>query len=267
MLSLRSIALRSANGVLGVLVSVLLLAMMVANTAARADEPTVFAAASLTNAMEELGKLYATHGNQPVRFSFAASSALARQIEGGAPATIFASADEQWMDYLADRQLIVPTTRISPIGNRLVLIVPAGSSITSVDVTKGVDLAPLLGEGRLATGDPDHVPVGRYAKEALTTLGAWGQLEPRLARTESVRVALALVERGEVPLGIVYATDAAQTDKVRVVGTFPADSHQPITYPMAIIAADDGPPARALLAFLTGDDAKAVYRKLGFSVE
>lgn len=267
MSSLRFVTRRGASALLGALVAVLLLCVSAVSAGARADELTVFAAASLTNAMEELGKRYHDRGGEAVRLSFAASSALARQIEGGAPASIFASADEPWMDYLAERQLIVPATRISPIGNQLVLIAPAGSPITSVDLQPGVDLAALIGSGRLATGDPDHVPVGRYAQAALTSFGIWDQLEPRLARTESVRVALALVERGEVPLGIVYSTDAAQTDKVRVVGTFPADSHPPITYPMAIIAAADGPAARALFAFLTGDEAKTVYRKFGFSVD
>lgn len=233
---------------------------------ARAEDLTVFAAASLTNAMEELGKLYGERTGETVRFSFAASSALARQVESGAPAAIFVSADEAWMDYLGERNLIVPATRISLIGNALVLIAPISSAITTVDLKPGVDLTSLIGDGRLATGDPDHVPVGRYAKEALTSLGIWDQLDSRLARAESVRTALALVERGEVPLGIVYATDAAQTNKVRVVGTFPADSHKPITYPMAIIAAGDGPKTRALFAFLASDDAKADYRKYGFSV-
>lgn len=232
----------------------------------RAEDLTVFAAASLTNAMEDLGKLYGERTGETVRFSFAASSALARQVESGAPAAIFVSADEAWMDYLAERNLIVPATRISLIGNQLVLIAPTASPITAVELIPGVDLASLIGDGRLATGDPDHVPVGRYAKEALTKFGIWDQVDPRLARAESVRSALALVERGEVPLGIVYATDAAQTNKVRVVGTFPADSHAPIAYPMAIIAAADGPKTRALFDFLASDDAKAVYRKYGFSV-
>ncbi len=246
--------------------AVALVAVLTVATAVRADELTVFAAASLTNAMEDLGKLYGEKTGETVRFSFAASSALARQVESGAPVAIFASADEPWMDYLAERNLIVPTTRISPIGNSLVLITPADSSLKAVDIKAGFDLAGLLGEGRLATGDPDHVPVGRYAQQALTTLGVWGTIEPRLARTDSVRSALALVERGEVPLGIVYATDAKQTPKVRVVGTFPADSHAPITYPMAIIAKTDTPAVRALFGFLTGPDAGPTYAKYGFSM-
>ncbi len=248
------------------IVAALALFVMTAAAAVRADEATVFAAASLTNAMEELGKLYREKTGEAVRFSFAASSGLARQIEGGAPAAVFASADEPWMDYLAERNLIVTSTRISPIGNALVLIAPVDSAITAVDLQPGVQLPSLLGDGRLATGDPDHVPVGRYAQQALTALGVWAQVEPRIARTDSVRSALALVERGEAPLGIVYATDAAQTPKVRVVGTFPASTHAPITYPMAVVTAADGPSSRALFAFLTGDEAKAVYRKYGFTI-
>ncbi len=234
-------------------------------TAARADDVTVFAAASLTNALEEIGQVYRGSGLGEIQFSFAAASALARQIEGGAPAAIFASADEQWMDYLAERNLIVAETRVSPIGNRLVLIAPADSAIAPVDIAPGFALAELLGDGRLATGDPAHVPVGRYAQQALTALGVWDAVEPRLARADNVRTALALVERGEVPLGIVYATDAAVTQGVRVVGTFPTDSHTPITYPMAIVEGRDGPAARAFFAFMTGPEALAIFERFGFA--
>lgn len=233
-----------------------------------AGEPeplTVFAAASLTNALEEIGRGYQARTGQPVRFSFAASSALARQIESGAPAAIFASADEAWMEYLVQRGLIVEATRVSPIGNRLVLIVPKDSAIADVALRPGVDLATLLGDGRLATGDPDHVPVGHYARDALTALRAWAAIEPKLARAESVRGALSLVERGEAPLGIVYASDAQQSPAVRVVATFPENTHPPIVYPMAVVADHDTPATRALLAAMTDAEAPAIYRRFGFT--
>lgn len=232
--------------------------------AVRAAEVTVFAAASLTDALEEIGQLYRTRGMGEVRQSFAASSTLARQIEGGAPAALFFSADEPWMDYLAERGLIVPETRVTPIGNRLVLIAPAERAPEPAEVGPGLPLAALLGDGRLATGDPEHVPVGRYAQQALAALGLWETAAPRLARADSVRAALALVERGEVPLGIVYATDAAAAPRVRVIGTFPEDSHAPIRYPLAVVAAQDGPEARAFHAFLTGPEAREVFQRYGF---
>ncbi|MFO1153772.1 MAG: molybdate ABC transporter substrate-binding protein [Rhodospirillales bacterium] len=233
-------------------------------SAADATPITVYAAASLTDALETLGARWREKTGTEVKFSFAASSTLARQIESGAPAAIFASADEAWMDYLAERKLIVDDTRVSPIGNRLVLVAPSDSPITSVELVPNFPLATLLGDGRLSTGDPAHVPVGRYSEQALTALGVWPVAEPRLARAESVRAALVLVERGETPLGIVYTTDALQSKAVRVVGTFPEDSHKPITYPMAIIEREDGPAARLLFSFLTGPEAKAVYASYGF---
>ena len=247
----------------------LLLAAVVALAvapAARAQQLTVYAAASLSDALGEIGALWAARGNAAPRFSFAASSTLARQIENGAPADLFASADEEWMNYLVERRLIVADTRTSRLSNQLVLIAPADRA-QPVDLKPGLDLAALLGNGRLATGDPAHVPVGRYAQAALTSLALWATAEPRLARADNVRAALALVERGEAPLGIVYATDAAGVARVRVVGTFPLASHPPIAYPFAIVAGRDGQPARALLAFLLGPEARGVYEKRGFVVE
>lgn len=245
----------------------LLLALLLALApAARAQEVTVMAAASLTDALRELGQAWAAKGNPPPRFVFAASSALARQIEQGAPAAIFASADEPWADYLQQRNLLVDGTRTSPIGNTLVLVAPADQP-GDVALTPGVDLLARLGPGgRLTTGDPASVPVGKYAQAALTSLGAWDAVRPRLARAETVRAALLLVERGEAPLGIVYATDAAASKGVRVAGTFPAGSHPPITYPFALTRQGDTPQARALLAFLTGPEAAPVYRRLGFTL-
>lgn len=246
----------------------LLLAGLLAPASALAQAPgvTVMAAASLTDALRELGQAWAAKGHSAPRFVFAASSALARQVEQGAPADIFMSADEPWADYLQERNLLLPGTRVSPLGNRLVLIAPADQP-GDVVLAPGVDLLARLGPtGRIATGDPASVPVAKYAQAALTKLGVWDRVQPRLARAENVRAALLLVERGEAPLGIVYATDAAASPGVRVVGTFPEDSHPPITYPFAILARSDRPEVRALFAFLTGPEAVPVYRRLGFSV-
>lgn len=234
---------------------------------ARAQEVTVMAAANVTDALRELGQAWAAKGNTAPRFVFAASSALARQIEQGAPAGIFASADEPWADYLQARNLLVPGTRSSPLGNRLVLIAPADQP-GDVSLAPGVDLLARLGpSGQIAVGDPASVPAGTYAQAALTALGVWDQVLPRLVRAQNVRAALLLlVERGEAPLGVVYATDAAATKGVRIVGAFPEGSHPPITYPFALLTGGERPEARALLAFLTGAEAGPVYRRLGFAV-
>jgi molybdate transport system substrate-binding protein len=233
---------------------------------AAAQDVTVFAAASLTNAFEDVAKVYREKGGRPVKFSFASSSTLAKQIEGGAPADVFASADEQWMDYLAQRNLIETATRQSRLGNTLVLVTPLDQK-RSVEIRHGFDLAGMIGSGRLATGDPAHVPVGRYAEQALTRLGVWAAVAPKLARTDNVRAAVLLVERGEAPFGIVYATDAAASGKVHVAGTFPANSHTPVTYPIAIVAKRDRPEVRRFLDFLGGPEAQAIYRRAGFSIE
>jgi molybdate transport system substrate-binding protein len=234
---------------------------------ARAEQAvTVFAAASLTDALRDLGGQWAARGNPAPRFSFAASSALARQIEQGAPADLFMSADEAWANYLQERNLLVEATRTSPLGNALVLISPTGAA-RPVALARGTDLAALLGpQGRIATGDPAHVPVGRYAQAALTWMGQWDVLSPRLARADNVRAALLLVERGEAPFGIVYSTDAASSPGVRVVGTFPAASHEPITYPFALTRRAEGNAyARALLAFLVGAEAAPTWQRFGFT--
>jgi molybdate transport system substrate-binding protein len=233
---------------------------------ARAAEPlTIFAAASLTDALRALGQDWAARGHPAPRLSFAASSALARQIEQGAGADLFLSADEPWMDHLQQRQHIVPASRISPIGNSLVLVTPADRP-RAVALARGTDLAALLGpNARLATGDPAHVPVGRYAQAALSWMGQWEAIAPRLARAENVRAALLLVERGEAPFGIVYATDAAASPRVAVAGTFPPESHPPITYPFAITRRAEGKPeARAFLAFLAGPEAAPTWQRFGF---
>lgn len=244
----------------------LALCLVLGASPADAEQLTVMAAASLTDAMQALGAAWAARGHDAPRFVFAASSALARQIEQDAPADVFASADEPWMDYLQQRGLIVPGSRVSPLGNRLVLIAPSNQP-GEIALTPGVDLLTRLGgQGRLATGDPASVPVGKYSQAALTSLGVWDAIAPRLARAESVRAALLLVERGEAPLGIVYATDAAASKAVRVVGTFPEITHPPVSYPFALTRRGDRPEAQALLTFLTGPEAAPIYRRLGFSV-
>lgn len=236
--------------------------------AARAAEPqtiTVFAAASLTDAFGKVAERYRQQSPDVVRFSFAASSTLARQIEAGAPAAIFVSANEEWMDYLAAKSLIVPATRSSPLGNTLVMIAPSDSKLGAVAIAPGFDIAALVGDGRWATGDPANVPVGIYAKKAFESLGVWAVAEPLLARTDSVRAALALVERGEAPIGVVYGTDAGVSQGVKVVGVFPPDSYPPIGYPFAIVAGKDSDAVRAFFAFLTSGTAADVYRSFGFT--
>jgi molybdate transport system substrate-binding protein len=227
---------------------------------------TVFAAASLQGAFEDIGRLHQQQGLGAVRFAFGASSTLARQIEQGAPAAVFASADEAWMDHLAQRRLVVAATRRTLLGNRLVLVVPA-TSPAQPSLKPGVDLGALLGrDGRWVTGDPAHVPLGRYAQQALTHLGAWGTAQTRLVRAENARVALAFVERGEAAAGVVYETDARLSPRVRVAGVFPADSHAPIGYPVAAVAAHDTPAARAFLRLLESEAAHEVFRRHGFTV-
>jgi molybdate transport system substrate-binding protein len=234
---------------------------------AQAQQLTVFAAASLTDAMKDISGLWEKDGHGALRQSFASSSTLARQIEQGAPANLFASADEKWMDYLEKNKLIAVDTRRNLLSNDLVLIVPA-SKPTKISIGPGFDIASLLGPtGRLATGDPAHVPVGIYAQQALTRLGVWQAVAPRLARTDDVRGALLLVERGEAPAGIVYSTDAAASKGVVVAGIFPADSHDPITYPFAVTRSGDTAEARALLGYLAGPQAREVFTRHGFKLE
>lgn len=228
---------------------------------------TVFAAASLQDGLRALARDWATRGHPAPRLSFAASSTLARQIEQGAPADLFLSADEPWMDFLQARGLILPGTRASVLGNALVLVAPAGAW-QAHPLMRQTDLLALLGaRGRLALGDPAHVPAGRYAQAALEWMGQWHALQPRLARAENVRAALLLVERGEVPLGIVYATDALALPGLRVLGAFPAESHPPITYPFALTRrAEANAEAGAFLTFLTGAEAAPAWQRHGFTL-
>lgn len=233
--------------------------------AAGAPPPiTVYGAASLTNVLQELGDGYSRAGGAPVKFSFAASSQLARQIEAGAGADVFFSADQEWMDYLDQRELIQRATRHNVVGNRLALVAPADSPI-ALKIGPKFPLLAALGAGRLATGDPDVVPVGRYARAALLTLGVWNDVADRLVRAENVRGALLFVARGEVPLGIVYETDAKIDPKVRVVDLFPANSHPPITYPIALTRTASADAAR-FLEYLRGPVGRAAFEKHGFVV-
>jgi molybdate transport system substrate-binding protein len=225
-------------------------------------EIVVFGAASLTDVLGEIGAAFTRDTGITVKTSFAASSALARQIESGARADVFFPADLEWMDYLAARKLIRTDTRREVVANRLVLIAP-GDSKAGVKIGPGFSLAAALASGRLATGDPDSVPVGKYARTALKKLGAWEQVEPRLIRAENVRTALAFVARGEAALGIVYATDAKLESKVRIVDTFPEDSHPPIHYPIAATATSGAEGAR-FVEYVSGAKARPLFRKFGF---
>jgi molybdate transport system substrate-binding protein len=229
---------------------------------------TVFAAASTTNALTEIGKLYEAGGGGKVTFSFASSSTLAKQIESGAPVDAFLSADTEWMKYLEEKKLLEPGSRVDPLGNRIVFIVPTASAVKTVTVSPKLDLLAILGkDGLLSVGDPAHVPVGKYAKAALEQLKLWPQVEKRIAPAKDVRAGLALVERGESPLGIVYATDAAISDKVRVAGMFPADSHPKIDYPVAAVKGAKGKAALEFIKFLGAPQAKTVWAKYGFEVK
>ena len=245
----------------------LLTACLVGAQAGAADQDkasiTVFAAASLTNVLQELGDGFTKDASIPVRFSFAASSALARQIENGSRADMFFSADLEWMDYLESRKLIQPATRRDVVRNQLVLIAPADSKIV-LKIQPHFALAATLGKGRLATGDPDSVPVGRYAHEALANLGVWDEVSARLVRADSVRSALAFVDRGEAALGIVYTTDALIDKKVRVVDTFPAATHTPIVYPVALTIGAK-PDAAKFLAYIRGPEGSAAFQHYGFT--
>lgn len=223
---------------------------------------TVFAAASLKNALDDVGAAFTARTGTPVRLSYAASSAIARQIEQGAPADLFISADNDWMDYLAKRRLIVAASRRGLLTNHLALIAPAASAV-KLRIRRGMPLAQALGSGRLAVAGPE-VPAGRYARASLTALGVWESVKDKLAPAENVRAALAFVAQGAAPLGIVYDTDAKVEPKVRIVGPFPDASHPKILYPAALVAASTNPDRAAFLRFLEGRKAAAVFRKYGF---
>lgn len=239
------------------------IASLLLTAAAHAAPVTVFGAASLKNALDEVGAEYAKTGGE-ARFSYGASSAIARQIEQGAPADVFVSADSDWMDYLAQRRLIVASTRRDLLTNRLALIAPADSK-TNLKIARGMPIAQALGSGRLALAGPD-VPAGKYGRASLTALGVWDSVSGKLASAENVRSALQFVARGESPLGVVYDTDALVEPRVRIVGLFPAGSHPRIVYPAAVVASSKNPDAARFLAFLRSPRAAAIFKKYGFSV-
>ena len=225
---------------------------------------TVFAAASMKNALDDIDAAYTAKTGVKIVASYAASSALAKQIEQGAPADIFLSADTDWMDYATRKKTIQESTRVNLLGNSIVLIAPKDSTIYYVAIEPGFDLAKLAGYGKIATGDVKAVPVGKYAKAALEKLGAWQAAEPKFAMAESVRAALTLVARGEASLGIVYATDARVEPGVKIVGSFPADSHPAIIYPVAATTTAKAE-ASDYLAFLRSSAAKTIFEKYGFT--
>ena len=226
---------------------------------------TVFAAASLRNALDDTNAAFTKATGVKVVASYAASSALAKQIEQGAPADMFISADLKWMDYLERHKLIRTDTRANLLGNRLVLIAPKDSKLDRVTIAKGFDIAKLAGDGRIAVADVKAVPAGLYAKAALETLGAWTAAEGKLAMAENVRATLAFVARGETAIGIVYATDAKVEPGVKIVGVFPEDSHPPVTYPVAATAASNNAAVARYLDFLRTRAAKAIFERYGFS--
>ncbi len=226
---------------------------------------TVFAAASMKNALDDIDAAFTKQSGVKVIASYDASSALMKQIEGGAPADVFVSADLKWMDYAAQKKLIKDDTRVNLLGNTLVLIAAKDSRIDHVTIAPGFDLAKLAGDGRIATGDVKAVPAGLYAQAALEKLGVWSAVEPKMAMTANVRAALVLVARGEVPLGIVYSTDAKVEPGVKVVGVFPDDSHDPIIYPVAATAGAK-PVATSYLTFLRSQTAKTIFEAYGFAV-
>jgi molybdate transport system substrate-binding protein len=245
----------------------LILCILLAPLTAQAQGLMVFAAASLTDAMKDLSVKWASMGHPALRLNFDGSSKLAHEIEQGAQANIFASADEKWMDYLVGKKLIAADARKVLFGNDLVLIMPT-DVMKLIVIKPDFDLLALLGSnGRIAIGDPDYVPAGIYGKQALTKLDLWGQVAQRLARADNVRNAVAMVEHGETPIGIVYRTDAAVSAAVAIAGVFPSDSHEPIRYSFGVVSSGDTPEARALMTFLAGPEAQAAFVARGFMVE
>jgi molybdate transport system substrate-binding protein len=248
---------------LGVIAAALVGAQLAVPARAQTKDILVFGAASLKNALDDANAAYLRQTSRKVVVSYGASSALARQIESGAPADIFISADLDWVNYLAQRNLIKPATQSNLLGNTLVLIAPADSKVT-LSIARNFPLAQALGGGRLAMADPASVPAGKYGKAALEALGVWSSVADKIAPAPDVRATLVMVARGEAPFGIVYQTDAAAEKAVKTVGTFPADTHPPIVYPMALTASSSHPDALAYVAFLKSDAAKPAFEKQGF---
>lgn len=243
----------------------LALTLMVLAPAAFADDVLVFAAASLKNALDDTIAAYAKNGGGAVKASYAASSALAKQIDSGAPADIFISADPDWMNDVQKNHAIKADTRFDFLGNVLVMVEPADSKM-AVNITPGFPLATMLGNDRLAMADPDAVPAGKYGKAALQKLGVWDAVEAKVARAEDVRAALLFVSRKEAPFGIVYQTDAAADPGVKIAGIFPANTYPPIIYPAAILTASKNPDAAKFFAYMHSDAAKPFFTKQGFSI-
>lgn len=232
---------------------------------AQGNDLIIFAAASLKNALDAANAQWQKETGQAAKISYAASSALAKQIEQGAPAQVFISADPDWMDYLAKKDLIKTDTRANFLGNRIVLVAPKDKA-KPVEIKTGFDLAKVLGDGRLAMANVDAVPAGKYGKAALEKLGVWGNVSGKMAQAENVRAALLLVSRGEAPAGIVYQTDAASDPNVAIIGTFPAGTHPPIIYPIGLTASASHPDAAAFLAFLKSAKAKPSFEAQGFTM-
>ncbi len=245
----------------------LLLGSSIIHSPARAQgsDLVVFAAASLKNALDDINAQWKKETGKEARISYAASSALAKQIENGAPAQMFISADIPWMDYVEKKNLIKADTRSNLLGNRIVLIAPADKA-KAIDIKPGFDLAKIVGDGRLAMANVDAVPAGKYGKAALEKLGAWDSVSAKVAQADNVRAALLLVSRGEAPAGIVYQTDAAADPKVKIIGTFPENTHPPIIYPIALTASATSPDAAAFLAYIRSAKAKPLFEAQGFSV-
>jgi len=252
-------------GFVAALAAILALTQGTGPALAQSGGPTVFAAASLKTALDSVVAVWVRAGHPAPRISYAGSNALAKQLEQGAPADIFFSADLDWMDYAQKKDLIKRETRIHLLGNRIVLIASTQGTV-SVDIRQGFDLAKALDGGRLAMGNVDAVPAGKYGKAALVKLGAWDGVKDKIAQADTVRAALLLVDRGEAPLGIVYATDAVSDPGVKVLGTFPDDSHPAIIYPVALTRDGTNPEASGFLAFLRGSDARAAFEQQGFTV-
>lgn len=232
------------------------------------EDLTLFAAASTTNAVKDIVKLYKEKGFGNIKTSFASSSTLAKQIANGAPADIFLSANNKWMNYLEDKGTIQKQTRFNLLGNRIALIVPLQSPVQKISIDQGLDISSFLGkDGRIAMGDPAHVPAGMYGKQALVTLGLWDKISNRIAPMKDVRAALVMVERAETPIGIVYATDAAISRKVRIAGLFPSECHQEIVYPIAVVKEGKSKACLSFMKFLKTEAVRSIFIKYGFEVK
>src|SRR6266849_1935628 len=254
------------RGLAGVLIGAVLgISTAGGPASAQVKEPLVFAAASLKNALDEIAAQWQRESGKKVVISYAASNTLIKQIEQGAPADLFISADLDWMDYGQQNNLIDVQTRANLLSNRIVLVAPKDATF-ALNITRGLDLAPALKGGRLAMANVDAVPAGKYGKAALEKLGAWDGVKDKIAQADNVRAALLLVSRGEAPLGIVYQTDAASDPTVKIIATFPEDSHPPITYPIALTKTSTNPDARAFLSYVRSPAARPAFARQGFTV-